>query len=261
WNIKLPKGTTKLPDAEFKKLSRAATFFREGHFTTEDIKKIQANAKLAKEAEKKAKEATKLAKDSKNLWDKFLKGAKGATQAAKAVQAGSTVAKSGAALAKFAPILTALASIGISLAVNIIQGWRNDVNEDGQQLLSQSISKVLGLMNVQKLKIDKINVEIKKAELENQRVRDRIYGLETQQPAIRDSITDAKKKSNDALYEIRAGKVKLEAQIADAKKKSNDALYETRAGRTKLEDKIANVQSQINKFIKVLQVIFNQRLK
>ncbi len=243
WNIKLPKGTTKIPDAEFKKLSRAATFFREGHYTREDIKKIQDTAKVAKD---KVKEAEKLAKESKNLWDKFLSKAKGASQAAKAVEAGGTVAKSGAALAKFAPILTALAAVGISLAVNVIQGWRNDINEDGQQLLSQSISKVLGLMNAQKQRIDRANEGIKKAELENQRVRDRVYSIEKQQPAIRDSIADAKKKSNDALYEVRAGKAKLEADIADAKKKSNDALYEARIGRTKLEVQIADTKKQAN---------------
>jgi hypothetical protein len=245
WNIKLPKGTTKLPEAEFKKLSRAATFFREGHYTREDIKKIQD---AAKEAKSKVKEAEKLAKESKNLWDKFLSKTKGIGQLAKAGEAGSTVAKSGAALVKFAPILTAIAAIGISLAVNIIQGWRSDINEAGQEKLSASISKILGLMNGQNQRIKLANEGVKKAELENQRVKDRIYSIERQQPAIRDSIAEAKKKSNDALYEIRAGKVKLEADIAAANKKSNDALYETRAGRTKLEDKIASVQSQISKF-------------
>ncbi len=245
WNGKLPKGTTKLPDSEFKKLSRAAQFFREGHFTTEDIKKIQDTARTAKD---KVKEAEKLAKESKSLWDKFLSKAKGATQSAKAVEAGGTVAKAGSALAKFAPILTAIAAIGISVAVNVIQGWRNDVNEDGQQLLSQSISKVLGLMNAQKQRIDRANEGIKKAELETQRVRDRVYGLEKQQPQIRDSVADAKKKANDALYEVRANKPSLETQIAEAKKKSNDALYEVRAGRSKTDEKIASIQSQINKF-------------
>jgi hypothetical protein len=243
WNIKLPTGTTKLPDAEFKKLSRAAQFFREGYYTTEDIKKIQDTAK---EAKTKVKEAEKLAKESKNLWDKFLSKAKGVTQAAKAVEAGGTVAKSGAALAKFAPILTAIAAIGVSVAVNIIQGWRSDINETGQEKLSASISKILGLMNGQNQRIKLANEGVKKAELENQRVRDRVYGVEKQLPGIRESIADAKKKSNDALYEIRTGKVKLEAGIADAKKKSNDALYETRAGKVKLEADIADAKKKSN---------------
>jgi len=215
WNIKLPTGTTKLPDAEFKKLSRAATFFREGHYTREDIKKIQDTAK---EAKSQVKEAEKLAKDSKNLWDKFLSKAKGGSQAAKAVAAGGTVAKAGDALIKLAPIITALIAIGISVAVNQIQGWRSDINERGQQQLSDSISKILGLMNGQNQRIKAANEGVQAAKLENQRVRDRVYAIEKQQPAIRDSIADAKKKSNDALYETRAGKVKLEAEIAVVKR-------------------------------------------
>ncbi|WP_029635979.1 collagen-like protein [[Scytonema hofmanni] UTEX B 1581] len=243
WNIKLPKGTTKLPEAEFKKLSRAATFFREGHFTTEDIKKVQDTAR---EAKSKVKEAEKLAKESKNLWDKFLSKAKGASQAAKAIEAGSTVAKSGAFLVKFAPLLAAVAAIGVSLLVNELQSWRADMAEEGQQLLSQSISQVLGLMNVQKLKIDKINVEIKKADLENQRTRDRIYGVEKQLPGIRESVVEAKKQANDALYEVRQGRVKTDIQIAEAKKQANDALYEVRQGRVKTDIQIAEAKKQAN---------------
>ena len=211
WNLKLPKGTTKLPEAEFKKLSRAATFFREGHYTTEDIKKIQD---AAKEAKSKVKDVEKVAKESKNLWDKFLSKTKGIGQLAKAGEAGSTVAKSGAFLVKFAPLLAAVAAIGVSLLVNELQSWRADMAEAGQEKLSASISKILGLMNGQNQRIKLANEGVKKAELENQRVKDRVYGLEKQLPGIRESITEAKKKSNDALYETRAGKVKLEADIA-----------------------------------------------
>jgi hypothetical protein len=132
------------------------------------------------------------------------------------------------------------------VAVNIIQGWRSDINEVGQEKLSASISKILGLMNGQNQRIKLANEGVKKAELENQRVRDRVYGVEKQLPVIRESIADAKKKSNDALHETRAGKVKLEAEIAVVKKQSNDALYETRTGRTKLEIQIADTKKQAN---------------
>lgn len=246
WNIKLPKDMTKNPESEFRKLSRAAQFFREGYYSLEDIKKIQADARLAKEAEKKAKEATKLAKESKTLWDKFLSKAKGGSLPEKAASAGGTVAKAGDTLIKLAPIITALIAIGVSVAVNQIQGWRNDINEEGQQKLGDSISKVLGLMNGQKGRIDRLNADVKKAELENQRVRDRIYSLEKQQPAIKDSVADAKKKSNDALYEVRTGRTKMQADIATVKKQSNDALYETRQGRIKVEAEIALVKKQSN---------------
>ncbi|WP_029632676.1 hypothetical protein [[Scytonema hofmanni] UTEX B 1581] len=259
WNIKLPKGTTKLPDAEFKKLSRAATFFREGYFTTQDIKKIQTEARLAKEAQKAAKEATKLAKestklakeskklldktkkvaeDSKKVIDTVLKKVPGANTAAKALGASN--------------MLGALAIMGAQAGITAFAAWVSNFVQDTQDknnnLISEDLTKLNGRALANTALIRKQQEQINKAELENQKVRDRIYGLEKQQPAIRDSIADAKKKSNDALYETRAGRTKLEAEIADAKKKSNDALYETRAGRTKLEDKIANVQSQINKF-------------
>jgi hypothetical protein len=67
WNIKTPISSQKLPESEFKKLSRAAQFFREGHYTTEQIAEIQKNAKAAKEAEKAAKEASKLAKETSKI--------------------------------------------------------------------------------------------------------------------------------------------------------------------------------------------------
>ena len=243
WNLKAPSPTTKLPDSEFIKLSRAAQFFREGHFTTEDIKKVQDTAK---EAKTKVKETEKLAKESKNLWDKFLSKVKGGGNLDKASQAGGTVAKSAATLLSLAPLLAALAAIGLSVAVNKVQGWRNDINEEGQQKLSDSISKVLGLMNAQKQRIDRANEGVKKAELENQRVKDRVYSLEKQQPTIRESAADAKKKANDALYEVREGRKAVEAKITTADKKANDALYEVREGRKAVEAKITTADKKAN---------------
>lgn len=202
--------------------------------------------KQVRNLKKTTESASKTATEAKNLWDKFLSKVKGNGSLDKAAQAGGTVSKGANFFTKFAPLLAFIVAVGMSVIVNEIQGWRADMNEKGQQNLSNSISKVLGLMNVQKQRIDKTNIQVQKAELENQRVKDRIYSLEKQQPTIRESAADAKKKANDALYEVRSGRTKLESEITDAKKKANDALYETRTGRTKLESSIATTEKKAN---------------
>ncbi|QLE55664.1 hypothetical protein [Nostoc sp. TCL26-01] len=181
-------------------------------------------------------------KESKNLWNSFLNKAGGTANVAGAANAGGTIAKAGSALAKFAPILTALAAVGIAVAVNQIQGWRSDQNEKGLALLGNDVSKILGKLNAYQQRIENNNKAINDQKLDNQRTRDRVYGLEKQLVPIRD-------KANDALYEVRQGRSILESKISDARKYANDVLAESRGTASKINAQIQQQQTSINKQI------------
>lgn len=205
-------------------------------------------AKLSKEANKVAREAgVSATKATKNI-DTLTKGAGGVT-------------KAGGALAKLAPWAGALAiiastavSIGISIAVNEIQGWRNDQGERGLAGLSADLSKTLGLLTQQKLRLDNVQKDIKAAKLEDQRTRDRVYGVEKQ-------IVPVRENANNALYEARKGREKLEARISDFNTSINNKIksFETNYQKVRADlDKLIsgandNLQKQVKETLAKIQ--------
>ncbi len=227
--------------------------YRTASATAKKVILSSPSKKFISDAAKQIKALAESSKESKGLWDKFLDKAGGSGDAAnKAANAGGVVAKGGAALIKLAPIITAIAAVGIALVVNEIQGWRADINEKGLIQLGQDVSKVLGILKTYKDRIEDNKKAIAESKIADQRTRDRILSIEKEQPKIQ-------KQSNDALYETRQGRTILEGKIVEAKKQSNDALYETRQGRTILEGKISglgtsfdakiqSINAQISKF-------------
>ncbi len=196
---------------------------------------ISEVGKQIRTLKKTTETASKTANNGKKLWDKFLKKVPGKDVLDKADKAGNTVEKSGSFLTKFAPLIALVAAVGVSVFINEIQGWRADQSERGQQQLSDSISKTLGLLNQQKQRIDKALKASEDNRLENQRTRDRIYAVEKEQPKIRENV-------NNALYEVRQGRKILESKISESRKLGNDALYETRQNNLKVSSQISNLK-------------------
>ncbi|WP_373525092.1 hypothetical protein [Nostoc sp.] len=191
-------------------------------------------------AARKASEATK------EVVDKVIENGKGNDKLSKATSVGKTIAGAGNFLTKYAPLIGLIATIGVVQIVNEIQGWRADMAERGQESLSASISKVLGILNVYKGRIENNKKAIAESKLADQRTRDRVYAIEKERNTVESKITEAKKQANDALYETRQNKTSLESKISDVKKQSNDALYETRQGKITIEGKVAEAKKQSN---------------
>jgi hypothetical protein len=205
----------------------------------------QSTKQLEKQFSKTQKIVDFLNKDVKvvrKYWDDFL------SKAGSAASAGKIVSESGKALAKFAPILTALAAVGIGIAVSEIQGWRADQNERGLQQLSRDVSKTLGFLNQQKQQIAAANKAVEKTN------RD-VDSLSKQFNPLKNEVKQAEKKANDSLYEVRQGRKILESLIAEARKLGNDALYEARQGRVKTD---AQIQQQSQNFNQRFNELKNQ---
>ncbi|MBD2388849.1 hypothetical protein, partial [Cylindrospermum sp. FACHB-282] len=214
--------------------------------TFKQVKILKQNGEVVT---KNLKNVTKVAetvkKESgamKKLWDGLLKPIKGSSEAGKA-------AASGKALAGLAIL---------SLALFTAQTKLTELTQDAQikstDSLADSLSKVLAIAirGVQGARI--ANNKLEEARLENQRVRDRIYGLEKQQPKIREN-------ANNALYEVRAGRGILQAGIDAAKKAANDALAEARSYNTKQNNAITNLRNDFNKYITNANNNFQQTIQ
>ncbi|MBH8563775.1 hypothetical protein I8748_16515 [Nostoc sp. CENA67] len=199
--------------------------------------------KGAREAAKRMKALKKTTKESKNILDNFLKKVPGKGSAGKSANAGV--------------MLGGLVAIAGLTAALIIKEFRDafiqGVLLDSDDYLRSEIQKNFNNYIKQAVEIKGINERTKNLELENQRVRDRVYGLEKQQPLIREN-------ANEALYEARQGRIILEGKIADAKKQANDALYETRQGREKLQSQIDSIQASVKQALSGITKGFQQQI-
>ena len=89
---------------------------------------------------------------------------------------------------------------------------------DSDDYLRSEIQKQFNNYIKQAVEIRDIQSKTKNLELENQRVRDRIYSVEKEQPQVRKDIADARKIANDGLYETREGRKIVEGKIEEASK-------------------------------------------
>ncbi|MDF2388825.1 hypothetical protein JMG10_45855, partial [Nostoc ellipsosporum NOK] len=247
WNVKMGKYDTKLPDKAFKDLSRAARFYREGYYTPQQIKEIQNKAK---EAADKAKEVTKeVGKVKKTVdkikkpFDKFLEKIPGKNNEQKASTAGSTIGG----------LLLILGLTVFVTAKQFADAWLQDRQIETDDYLRNEIQKNFNNYIKNATDIKSIQKRTKDLELENQRVRDRVYSIEKQQPTIRDNIAAARKIANDTLYEYRI-------KFKEITKQQNDITYEVRAGRTTLEQKIASIQTKVNQALSTIGQGFQQQI-
>lgn len=225
WNLKVGKGT-KLPDAAFKKLSRAAQFFREGHYSLEDIKKIQEEGKKVADVGKKAKE---VADAGKKVQDAILKNIPGANDVAKGGKAGS--------------LLGGLLVIGGVTALIAIKAkfeeFLQDRTNDYLDSLNNDITKTNQLTTQVGLKVKEIEKKINNFNKELDTNAKDYYRLNKQQESFGKDIVEAKKKANDALYETREGRKIVTGLAEAARKLANDALYEARQNKSNIEAKIS----------------------
>ena len=217
WRGKI--GTQTIPNSAFKKLSRAAQFFREGYYSLEDIKQIKDQGNKVKDVANAAKQSTtKLEKINKLLFKKVPGGEEGAASRAGA-------------------ILGILSLIGLTLLLKLQEEMLKGVF-DNFDVINRSAEKTLTLISGINNKVKAANEKIKKFERELKVNAEDYRRLNKQQGTFGKTITEAKKQANDALYETREGRKIVEGKITEAKKQSNDALYETRKGREILEKKI-----------------------
>ena len=255
WNVKMGKYDTKLPDKAFKDLARAAKFYREGFYSPQQIKEMQTNAKKAvdnakkvaddlKNANKEVGKVKKVVNDTKKVIDKFLEKIPGKDSAKKAVKGGAMLAN----VAVLAGIVAVLAAKIITDIQIQNMGFSND------EVTRSEIQKAFDRYQRNVIDIRGLGKRTKDLELENQRVRDRVYSIEKQQPQIREN-------ANNALYETRQGRKIVEGKIATTDKKANDALYETRQGRAKLEATITAIQNSTNQTISKITQSLQQQVQ
>ncbi|BAZ54347.1 hypothetical protein NIES4103_70320 (plasmid) [Nostoc sp. NIES-4103] len=248
WNSYMsdPKGSFR----KFRGVREVQRLNWKGYITTSrQIKNVVASSPsrtLVKQAGKRIrqlKQVEKTANETKKTVDKVLDKVPGKGSAGKAANAGV--------------MLGGLIAIAGLTAALIIKEFRDafiqGVLLDSDDYLRSEIQKNFNNYIKQAVEIKGINKRTKDLELENQRVRDRVYGLEKQQPLIRANV-------NDALYETRQGRVILEGKIAEAKKQSNDALYETRQGREKLQSQIDSIQNNIKETLSGITKGFQQQI-
>ncbi|MBD2388442.1 hypothetical protein [Cylindrospermum sp. FACHB-282] len=205
-----------------------------GEVITKTVKTVQQSAKKA------AEESSKM----KKLLDALLKPIKGASDYVKAGKLG----------ASFPALLGLLGIVALFTSQTKLTELTQDAQIKSTDSLADSLSKVLAIAirGVQGARI--ANNKLEEARLENQRLRDRIYGLEKQQPKIREN-------ANNALYEVRAGRGILQAGIDAAKKAANDALAEARSYNTKQNNAIANLRNDFNKYITNASNNFQQTIQ
>ena len=187
WNIKIPKDTYQFRERDFRKLSRAAQFFREGYYSLDDIKDIQEKGKKAAEAADKAKKDVgsigKTANEVKKNLDKVLEKVPGKGSAGKAAGAGVMLGS-----------LLAIAGLtGVVIAKEFRDAFVQGVLLDSDDYLRSEIQKQFNNYIKQAVEIRDIQSKTKNLELENQRVRDRIYSVEKQQPQVREDIAADRK--------------------------------------------------------------------
>ncbi|AFZ24778.1 hypothetical protein Cylst_2572 [Cylindrospermum stagnale PCC 7417] len=244
WNIKnLPNPGTKLPDSAFKKLGRAANFFREGHYTLDQIKEIQKNGKKVKEtADRVAKESGNM----KKLWDALLDPFK---------KVGGQGGKAAGGIGSLVATIVGFGGIAAILAIKIKVDELTQEQQDKFNNVAQAdLSKAYSLASRGILAARKIKADIKEVKLENQRTRDRVYSLEKLLVPIREKL-------NNITYEVKVGRKILDAGIAAAKKAANDSLAEGRSFNTKNSNAIKALQTDFNKYINAAKDGFQQKIE
>ncbi|BAT53779.1 unnamed protein product [Nostoc sp. NIES-3756] len=239
-------------------LSKELKYYADGFKATRKLKSTIAEIDQIKKGVKTATQSTKqlekqfkgtqkvvdvLNKDVKKVFQEFFNKVGGIAKA------GSIVSDSSKALAKFAPILTAIAAVGIGIAVNQIQGWRADQGEKGMAQLSADLSKVLGKLNEYRGQILNANKAIEKVN------RD-VDSLSIKYAPLKAEVKEAAKKANDSLYEVRAGRQILESKVAEARKLGNDALYEVRQGKAKIDAQVSQQLQGFNQQVNSLKSQF-----
>jgi septal ring factor EnvC (AmiA/AmiB activator) len=240
-------------------LSKELKFYSEGFKASRKLKStlaeidqikkgISTATQSTKQLEKQFKAAQKVTdilnkdvKQTKKLWDALLKNVGGGVSGA---------AKIGKALPSLIGIAGAIAAVGLSIAVNEIQGWRNDEGERGLAQLSKDVSKVLGILNQQKQQIQKTNTSIEKTNRDVDSISKQLSPLKQRVEKTEVSIAKANKIINDNTYEIREGRKKTDEKIAslvklipniDAiQKQVNDIVNRVRSDFQKQVDKISS---------------------
>lgn len=197
--------------------------------------------------EKGVKELTKVEKV-------VTKTTKGLEKMLEKVPGKDVFGKMATAGAKYAPILISLGAVGMVM----LNSWLDDIRftyQDKQNdILNKDLGKAYSLAGQAILKARKIDKDNKEAKLENQRVRDRIYGLEKQLVPIRE-------KANNALDEVRRGRGILEEKIATARKLGNDALAAANSFNTKNSNAIAKLQADFNKYLNGVNNNFQAKIE
>ncbi|TAF07771.1 MAG: hypothetical protein EAZ77_08660 [Nostocales cyanobacterium] len=158
-----------------------------------------------------------------------------------------------------ASALIGIGGVAVILAMKIkLDELTQAAQEKTNDILSNDLSKALGLIQTNKSRIDTANEKIEALRLQDQRNRDRIYAQEQKLPEVR-------KLANDALYEVRAGRNILESKInanqqqaREARQLGNDALYEVRAGRGILQKQIASVEASAKTIVNNAKAEFNK---
>jgi hypothetical protein len=223
-----------------------------------DLSKIAAEFRRNPELYTSLGERIKEAKKVKSNFDKVLnKVPGGGDTAQKAVKAGSNLAAIGS-------FIGALALFTAQTKLTEFQQYAQD---NTNTKYATDLSKTLTLLGLLSSRLKNTKKKIDNFELQDQRTRDRLYGLEKQIVPVRENannalyevragrnilegkISDAKQQSNDALYEVRAGRDILEGKIGEARKLGNDALYETRANTATFKQQIAALQGDVSKYL------------
>ncbi|QLE54837.1 hypothetical protein FD725_26635 [Nostoc sp. TCL26-01] len=172
-------------------------------------------------------------KESKNLWNSFLsKIPGGGNNASKASKVGATIGG-----------LIALGGVAVIIALqSIVAGIVQNSADKRSDTLDAELTKVNGRALQAQAQVKAVLQQLNQNKLEDQRTRDRVYGLEKQLVPIRE-------KSNDALYEVRQGRTILESKIADARKYANDVLAESRGTASKINSQIQQQNASFAKQI------------
>jgi hypothetical protein len=242
WNLKpLKQVLTQFSSKDFKNLGNLTKAMNEQKNLLTEIKNLKKTAETAKQAKGTVD-------NIKKGLDGFFKKVPGKDIGSKGTAAGGNIG---------GLLLTG----GLAAAVihsTLVQNYINDVADKRSDLLDGDLTKVNGraLQALDRARIvnEKVDAANKQNVLENQRTRDRIYGVEQQLPKIRDN-------ANNALYETREGRKIVEGKIAEAKKQSNDALYEVRENVKRFNGQISKINADITKYLGGAKDNFQQKVE